>query len=186
MTSSRGAVLRRLIGSLVLFVFTLSLFAQSAVGPPSHEDIIALFTLMHVREQVDVALQAIAKQQRTIVHDNLKRQSPRISPRDLARLDQFTAEILNDMPVEEMLEDMVPVYQRHLSKSDVDAMSAFYSSPVGQKLLREMPAMTMESMQAASPRIQAFMDKVMQRAEAMAKDRNGQGNKNTTKEGSDN
>lgn len=177
---------RRMLVGLVVALNLANIFAQSADAPPSHEDIIALFTLMHVREQVNVALDAIAKQQRTIVHDNLKRQSPRISPRDLARLDQFTAEILKDMPVEDMLEDMVPVYQRHLSKSDVDAMSAFYSSPVGQKLLREMPAMTIESMQAASPRIQAFMDKVMERAEAMAKDRNGQGNKNATKEGSDN
>ena len=66
---------------------------------------------------------------------------------------------------------MVPVYQKHLNKSDVDAMSAFYSSPTGRKLLREMPAMTAESMQAASPRIQAMMDRVMERARAMANEK---------------
>jgi hypothetical protein len=47
-------------------------------------------------------------------------------------------------------------------------MSAFYASPTGQKLLHEMPAMTAESMQAAGPRIQAMMEKVMDRAEKMA------------------
>jgi hypothetical protein len=52
-------------------------------------------------------------------------------------------------------------------------MKTFYSSPTGQKLLREMPLMTVESMQAASPRIQALMDKVMERAAQMADDAKG-------------
>ena len=110
---------------------------------------------MHVREQVQPAMEFVARQQRAIIHDNLKRQTPRISPENLARLDQFTVDIMKDLPVDGMLEDMIPVYQKHLSKSDVEAISAFYSSPTGQKLLHEMPAMTAESMQAASPRIQA-------------------------------
>ena len=142
----------------------------AADAPATRDDILALFNLMHVRDQVEPAMQFIAKQQRAIIHDNLKRQTPRISPEDLARLDQFTSDIMKDLPVDGMLDDMVPVYQRHLTRSDVDAMSAFYSSPTGQKLLREMPAMTNESMQAAYPRIQALMDKVVERAKAMSKE----------------
>jgi uncharacterized protein len=142
----------------------------AADAPATRDDILALFNLMHVRDQVEPAMQFIAKQQRAIIHDNLKRQTPRISPEDLARLDQFTSDLMKDLPVDGMLDDMVPVYQRHLTRSDVDAMSAFYSSPTGQKLLREMPAMTNESMQAAYPRIQALMDKVVERAKAMSKE----------------
>ena len=142
----------------------------AADAPATRDDILALFNLMHVRDQVEPAMQFIAKQQRAIIHDNLKRQTPRISPEDLARLDKFTSDIMKDLPVDGMLDDMVPVYQRHLTRSDVDAMSAFYSSPTGQKLLREMPAMTNESMQAAYPRIQALMDRVVERAKAMSKE----------------
>ena len=47
-----------------------------------------------------------------------------------------------------MLDDMIPVYQKHLTKSDVDEMIKFYSTPTGQKFLREMPAMTAEGMEA--------------------------------------
>jgi uncharacterized protein len=65
---------------------------------------------------------------------------------------------------------MIPVYQKHLTKGDVEAMGAFYASPTGQKLLREMPAMTAESMQAAGPRIQQMMENVMDRVEQMAKE----------------
>jgi hypothetical protein len=109
----------------------------AADAPATRDDILALFNLMHVRDQVEPAMQFIAKQQRAIIHDNLKRQTPRISPEDLARLDQFTSDIMKDLPVDGMLDDMVPVYQSHLTRSDVDAMSAFYSSLTGQKLLRE-------------------------------------------------
>jgi hypothetical protein len=159
--------------TIILLVGLMAPIARpqtAAEAPATRDDILALFNLMHVREQVEPAMQFIAKQQRAIIHDNLKRQTPRISPEDLARLDQFTIDIMKDLPVDGMLDDMVPVYQRHLTRSDVEAMSAFYSSPTGQKLLREMPAMTNESMQAASPRIQALMDRVMERARAMAKE----------------
>ena len=139
-------------------------------APPTRQDVLGLFDLMHVREQVGPAMESIARQQRAIILDNLRRQNPHIPPRQLIRLDRFTTDILNELPIEAMINDMVPVYQKHLTKSDVDAMSAFYSSPVGEKLVREMPAMTIESMQAASPRIQTFMDKVMERAQAMASD----------------
>jgi uncharacterized protein len=166
MMKSRTAIVSLLIGMLVS-----PLCAQTAAdSPATRDEILALFNLMHVREQVKPAMEFVARQQRAIIHDNLKRQTPRISPENLAKLDQFTADIMKELPVDGMLEDMIPVYQKHLTRSDVDAMSAFYSSPTGQKLLREMPAMTTESMQAASPRIQALMDEVMERARAMAKE----------------
>jgi uncharacterized protein len=166
MMKSRTAIVSLLIGMLVS-----PLCAQTAAdSPATRDEILALFNLMHVREQVQPAMEFVARQQRAIIHDNLKRQTPRISPENLAKLDQFTADIMKEPPVDGMLEDMIPVYQKHLTRSDVDAMSAFYSSPTGQKLLREMPAMTTESMQAASPRIQALMDEVMERARAMAKE----------------
>jgi hypothetical protein len=150
------------------------LLAQSPADvPATHEEIQDLFTLMRVREQVGQVIEAIAIQQRAIIHDNLKRQTPRLTRQDLARLDQFTVDIMKDLPIDDTVEDMIPIYQRHLTKSDVEAMTTFYSSPTGQKLLREMPLMTIESMQAASPRIQALMDKVMEHAAQMADDAKG-------------
>jgi len=147
-------------------------FSQiSADIPATRDDVLALFSLMHVREQVTTVMESVAAQQRQIMHDSLRRQVPRVSPAEYARLDQFMADIMKELPVDGMIDDMIPVYQKHLNKSDVDAMTAFYSSTTGQKLLREMPAMTAESMQAAAPRIQAMMDKVMERAREMAKEK---------------
>jgi len=160
---------------LVIYLFALTfptVFAQTSSDPPAtRDDVLALFSLMHIREQVTSVMESVATQQRQIMRDNLKRQVPHVSPQEFARLDQFMAEVMKELPVDGMIDDMIPVYQKHLNKSDVDAMTAFYSSPTGQKLLREMPAMTGESMQAASPRIQAMMDRVMERARAMANEK---------------
>lgn len=147
--------------------------ATSAATAASSEDMKALFDLMHVREQVAEVMESIARQQRNIVHDNLKRQNPKLTRQDIARLDQFTIDIMKDLPIDDTVEDMIPIYQKHLTKNDVEVMTTFYSSPTGQKLVREMPIMTIESMQAASPRIQTLMDKVMERAAEMADDAKG-------------
>jgi hypothetical protein len=47
-----------------------------------------------------------------------------------------------------MVDAIVPIYQKHLTKADLTAITAFYSSPAGQKILAEMPAIMSESMQA--------------------------------------
>ncbi len=153
---------------LCLAMAGFPLLAQSD-PPASREDVVKLFDVMNIRDQMRTVMESVAKQQRAMIHEGLKKRSPEITEEDLARMDQFTSDIMKDMPVDGMIDDMVPVYQKHLSRSDVEAMSTFYSSPTGQKLLREMPAMTAESMQAAAPRIQAMMDKVMSKAEDMAK-----------------
>jgi uncharacterized protein len=67
--------------------------------------------------------------------------------------------------MDEMLNDMIPIYQRHFTKSDIDALIAFYSSPAGQKFLHETPAVTAETMRAVYPRIEAVVDAAMKRSE---------------------
>ena len=69
-----------------------------------------------------------------------------------------------------MLDNMIPIYQRHFSKTDIDAMSTFYGSPTGQKMMREMPALTSESMQASYALMQKQIDAIQQKAEQMVKE----------------
>jgi uncharacterized protein len=166
----------RHLSVIPLLLLALSpLFAQSDV-PATREDVLKLFDVMKIHEQMTSVMTTIAAQQRTMMHEGMRKHFPQITDEELARLDKFTTDTMKEMPIDGMLDDMIPVYQKHLSRADVDAMSGFYASPTGQKLLREMPAMTAESMQAAGPRIQAMMEKVMDRAEKMAEeDRKKQG-----------
>ena len=72
-------------------------------------------------------------------------------------------DMIKDLPIDELIQAMVPAYQKHLIKGDVDALTAFYSSPTGQKVLKEMPAMTADAMQSASGVIQKMMAKMQER-----------------------
>jgi hypothetical protein len=86
-------------------------------------------------------------------------------------------EFMKSFPWDEMLQSMVPVYQKHLTKGEIDAIVAFYSAPTGQKLLKEMPQMMAESMQAMMPLLQKQMEAMQARVQeeviAMLKESEG-------------
>lgn len=55
------------------------------------------------------------------------------------------AEVARTIKPAELVERFVEVYDRHFSEADIDALRAFYDSPLGQKLLAEQPAIARES-----------------------------------------
>jgi hypothetical protein len=136
-----------------------------APDAPSKEDVKKLFDVMASREQIGQVLQQVFAQMRSLNREELKKRRPDVSEGDLARMDRQSEDLIKNFPLDEMLSDMVPVYQRHFTKSDIDALTAFYSSQPGQKFLHEMPAVTAETMRAVYPRIQAEVDAALKRAE---------------------
>lgn len=154
-------------------VFLLCLAAQaqqssSSDQPASREHILKLFEVMQVEQQMHNVMEQVLEQTKQMSHEALRSRHPDISAEDLARMDAISEQTMKDFPIAGVLEDMVPVYQKHLSATDVAAMISFYSTPTGQKLLREMPAMTAEGMQAMYPRLQKQMDETMRKVEQMA------------------
>ncbi len=160
--------------AVVLLVVSAALAQQASPSPgdapASKEDIQKLFEVMQIHQQMRQVMDAMMKQQTTMMHETLKRHYPQISVERLARADRLMQETMKDMPMDAMLDDMIPIYQRHFSKTDIDAMTVFYGSPTGQKMMQEMPALTSESMQASYARLQKQMDAIMQRAEQIAKE----------------
>ena len=69
-------------------------------------------------------------------------------------------EMLAEMPWDQMIQAMMPVYQKHFTKGDLDALTAFYSTPTGQKVLHEMPGLMADSMKAMMPIMQQHVEKV--------------------------
>ena len=147
---------------LVILLFAVPAFAQTD-APASKEDVRKLFEVMQVHEQLRQVMDSVQQQQKTLLHETLKANNPTITPASIARYDQMMADMVKDMPLDSILDDMVPIYQKHFTKPDIDAMSTFYSSPTGQKMLHEMPALTAEAMQASYTRMQKQMDAMVQR-----------------------
>jgi len=131
----------------------------------SKQDVQKLFDLMASREQVRQLMDQMFAQMRAINRQEMKKKHPDITEEELARAERGSEELIRNFPIDEMLNDMVPVYQRHFTKTEIDGLTAFYSSPVGQKFLHEMPAVTAETMQAAMPRIQATVDAALKRVD---------------------
>ena len=55
---------------------------------------------------------------------------------------------IDDNSKQEFIGRLVPVYQKHFSADEVDGLIKFYSSPLGQKVLTEMPLAMGEANQA--------------------------------------
>ena len=152
-------------------VLSLSLAAAAqttvSVAPDaaSKEDVKKLFDVMTNRDQMTQLLQQLFAQMRSMSREQLKKRRPDLTDADFARMDRDSEDLIKHFPMEEMLNEMIPVYQRHFTKSEVEALTAFYSSPAGQKLLHEMPAVTAETMRAVYPRLEAEVDAAIKRAE---------------------
>lgn len=166
--------MKRLLGvaMFVVVAFGPMLAQQTTVSdePATKEDIQKLFVTMHIREQMRNIMELASKQSKQTGHNALKKKLPGISQKDLDRMDAMSDQIIKSFDIDGMIDDMIPVYQRHLTKVDVAAMAAFYETPTGQKMLREQPQMTAEAMKALQPRMEKMMASILDEADQMAKE----------------
>ena len=152
------------------FAGVLHAQAQPDNSPATREDILKLLTVMDTQAQVKQTMQQVMAQSQVMAHQAMKKRHPEMTAEQLARMDKESAEIARTFPVEQIVEDMIPVYQRHLTKADVEAMIGFYSSPSGKKILHDMPAIMAESMEAVYPRLQKNIDDIMRRLDEKAEE----------------
>lgn len=59
----------------------------------------------------------------------------------------YWQDFIDATAAKELTERMVPIYQRHFSASDIQGLLKFYRSPLGRKVITEMPATMAEGMQ---------------------------------------
>lgn len=164
----------RIVSILTACCLGISAAAQVTVSvandkPATKEQIQRLFDVMDIRKQSHLMMESMQKQMQTMTAQMLKTRYPQITPAELARAAKISADSLKDVPMDAMLDDMIPIYQKYLTQTDVDAMIAFYSSPTGKKLMQEMPEITQEAMQVSYQRMQKQIDNAMQRVDDMVK-----------------
>jgi len=157
---------------------------------PSKEQLLRLFEVMQIRSQMDSMLkmmpQAIQQQMQSQM-DSMEANLPagsKMTPEQKEALGKLTAKYMDRAmrlyPVDEMMNDMVEIYQHHLTRDDVDAIIVFYQSPAGQHLLSNQPAMmkeilpiTMTKMQERSSALTSeFMKELAQTMQDLARPAN--------------
>jgi len=165
--------MKRLFSLILILAFCLPCaLAQSTADdtPATKEDVEKLFATLHLRDQMRQVMDLSMKQSSQAARDALKKKIPDLTQKDMDRIDAMMDRVMKSVDMNGMLDDMIPVYQRHLSKVDVAAMEAFYETPTGQKMLREQPAMMAEAMKAVQPRVEKMMASIMDEAEKAAKE----------------
>jgi hypothetical protein len=61
--------------------------------------------------------------------------------------EEFWSGFEKKLSSQELIDQLVPIYDKYYSKQDLDGLIAFYESPLGQKVLSTMPQVMQESMQ---------------------------------------
>jgi uncharacterized protein len=131
--------------------------------PASKEEIESYLEAVHSHEMMIKIMSAMSKPMHEMIHEQYLKDKDKL-PLDFEQhMNQQMDDMMKDMPVDEINQAMVPTYQKHFNKSDIDAMLAFYSSPTGQKILNEMPAIMAETTQNLVPIMSKYMDTVKQR-----------------------
>ena len=159
----------RKLATILIFVWTFSYVTVAQTRPaedttPSKEQVLKFLDILRVKSQLTLYFDGVAKEAKLGAEDGFKRKVPDATPAQLAEVDDFAERLFQGMPIDEMVDAMVPIYQRHLTREDIDSIMGFYSSPVGQKLQREQPAMMQEGMKAGGEigrrRLQAMMQQM--------------------------
>jgi hypothetical protein len=136
---------------LVCLLFTLASFAQqnAADVPPGREDVERYLDAMHSREMMKDMFAAMAKTLHQMNHEKVAK-TPNLPPGAEERLNKMTDSIFADFPTEKYLDLMIPVFQKHYTKNDLESVIAFYSTSAGQKMLKEMPGVMTDAMKAST------------------------------------
>lgn len=182
--------MRKGVFLLVLMAAAIPVYAQQSVAEaaaqakakseglaadaPTHDQIMKLVDLLQIRRNIAVMMDGMKQAMKQGAEEAFRDRIPNPTPKQLEALNGMVDDLMADMPLDEMVEAMVPIYRRHLSKTDVDEIIRFYSSDVGQKLLREQPQMIREGMQAGAEiqrkRMDQMMAKIRERTEKMAEE----------------
>jgi hypothetical protein len=145
---------------LCLALCATGLAQNPADQPATKADIDRYLEAIHSHEMMDQMIVAMSKPIQKMLHEQYEKNKDKLPPDFEARSGKELERMLKDMPWDEMLEAMVPAYQKHFTRGDMDALTAFYSSPTGQKVMREMPGLMADSMETMMPIMNKYVEKV--------------------------
>ena len=133
----------RRFAALIAFVLFNAFFAYSQTAPPSTSAAqLNAAKLAKIRELIN--LMGTPR----IAADMMRSQAASIKklmPFPPAAQDDFEKELLASIHLNELVDLVVPIYDRYLSEEDVDGMLAFYRSPVGRRVTKALPEIAAES-----------------------------------------
>ena len=116
---------------IVVLTIALASFCRADIAPAKRAEIEKLLQLTGMTNLVDqMKAQMIASM----------RQNEPQAPAEF--WDKFSAK----MDSRQLIEKIIPIYDKYYSVEDLQALNTFYASPVGQKVIKTLPNVMQESM----------------------------------------
>jgi hypothetical protein len=168
--------MRKILLLAAITLFSLPILAQQSVAAAAaaaraknanqdlpanaatREQVMAFLELTQARRNMVAVMDNMKQIMRQSAEESFREKVPNPTPKQLEALRGLFDDI--DVPLDEMINAIVPIYQRHFTTADLDELIRFYSSPVGQKLLHEQPQLLQESMRAGAAIQQKRMDEI--------------------------
>jgi len=127
---------------------------SDADAPASKADIERYLDTTHSREMMRKMADAMSEPLHKMVHEQYLKDKDKL-PSDFEETTNKTVDdMMKNMPWDEMVDAMIPAYQKHFTQGEMNALIEFYSSPTGQKILSEMPAVAADSIGTMMPIMQ--------------------------------
>lgn len=123
--------MRKWTGMAVGMMLAVGMAGQALAAPPSTQQVRKLFEVMHLGQMFG--------QMNAQMSGMMGRAMPCVPA-------SYWANFIDAKSIDELLSRMVPVYQSHFTDQDVAGLLAFYQSPLGQKVITQMPITMAEGM----------------------------------------
>ena len=93
-------------------------------APASIEDIERYYEVLDMREQMKQLSDIMAQQASHMMDEALKAQ-PKLSPQDKERFNALYEKILKNIPTEQLLQEMAPIFAKHFTKNEINTIIDF-------------------------------------------------------------
>ncbi len=163
--------MRAFLVAALCLAFSAPAFTQTAdTDPATKDDVILYFRTMHSYDMMRKMMEVQSQSMQQLFRDQLAKTKGGVPAEFDARLKKEMDEFLKNMPLDEMTQAAIPAYQKHFTRGDIQALNTFYSSPVGQKVLQELPVVTQESMAEMRPILSKYIGEFKDRVRQDFKD----------------
>lgn len=146
--------MKKLIFAFALLISSIS-FAQAQVTP---EYTAALKRMMSASGQ-DQTFEVVINQMVEIYKTSM----PQLTEKQW----EAVAIVFRNQGIDRLVELLAPIYAKHLTIQDLEAITGFYSTPAGSKLAKATPFITAESMQAGAKWGESLGDEFIKALESM-------------------
>lgn len=143
--------------------------AAPAAVQPTREEVQKMLDLMRVREQMNELAQQYVMQMQQGARADYLHDHPNASEETLKKVDAIFVEVEPLIKTDDLMQIIVPLYQKNLSRADVLAITAFYASPAGKHMLDKSPVVMREVMQASAEYARSHMEQFVRRVDARMK-----------------